>query len=253
MSADAQALAAAFAGGPRVEKLADPPGTVEEAYDLQDAVRAHIGRPIVGWKLAQTTPGAQAAAGITAPTVSPLLEGMIVPQETVFGESRFNAPEVEAEIVLETAEDITGPLEGDRLLGAIAQIRLAIEVADTRYVDKPAVGVHSVIADMNSCGALVVGQPLDLGELSAAADGDVVMRLGDGGLVPALKKEMRPKPIEVLAFLSRFATARGHTIPAGTLITTGTHTAPTRSGPGMIAAEFAAAGKVTARLGAPRP
>ncbi|MEM6763056.1 MAG: fumarylacetoacetate hydrolase family protein, partial [Pseudomonadota bacterium] len=206
------------------------------------------GKSIIGWKLAQTTPKAQALAGLAAPTVSPLLDGMIVPNETVFPTKHFYAPEVEAEIVIETALEIDGPLTAAATWDAVGNIRLAMEIADTRYVDKPAVGALSVIADMNSCGALVVGPPLNRSELMEAAACPVLLRLGDSSLLTELEPDMRPKPLEVLRFLSEFATARGHKIPAGTLVTTGTHTKPTHSGPGQLVAEFRSAGKLFARL-----
>ncbi|WMS42593.1 hypothetical protein RDV64_21430 [Acuticoccus sp. MNP-M23] len=247
---DAERLSAAFRGEGRLEALESPPQTVDAAYALQDAVREAIGKPIVGWKVAQTTARAQAAAGIEAPTVAPLLEGMIVPADTVFPSGRFYRPEVEAEIALELRRAITAPLSGGDLVDRLAGVRLAIEVADSRYTDKPSMGAKAVIADMNSCGALVVGPLLDLGEFSGAAEGDVLMRLGDGTTVPALPADMRPKPIEVLEFLVRFVIDRGHTLPAGCIITTGTHTAPTVSGPGVITADFRTTGKVNARLSA---
>jgi len=253
MSADAERLAAAFLGdGPPVDALDALPRTVEEGYALQDRVLAAIGRPIVGWKLAQTTPAAQAASGIDAPTVAPLLDGMIVPADTVFPARRFFKPEVEAEVVIELGRDVTGPAPTDALVSAIAGIRLAIEIADTRYVDKAAMGIAAVIGDMNSCGALVVGPLLDRDELVGAIDGPVIARLGDGSLLEALAPEMRPRPVEMLAFLAGFVSRRGHTLPAGTRITTGTHTAPTRSGPGLVAADFRSVGKVSARLSEPR-
>ena len=249
--ADAERLAAAFRGEGRLEALDEPPRTVAEAYDMQDAMRLAIGKPIVGWKLAQTTAKAQAAAGIVAPTVAPVLEGMIVPADTVFPAGRFYGPEVEAEVALELRRPIDRPMTGGEIVDCLAGIRLAIEVADSRYVDKPSMGTPANIADMNSCGALVVGPLLDLDEFSGAAEGDVVMRLGDGTTVPGLAADMRPKPIEVLAFLSRFVTERGHTLPAGTIVTTGTHTAPTASGPGVITADFKLVGKLNARLSSP--
>ncbi len=250
---DAERLAAAFRGEGRLEALENPPQTVEAAYALQDAVREAIGKPIVGWKLAQTTAKAQAAAGLDAPTVAPLLEGMIVPADTVFPSGRFYRPEVEAEVVLELRRPIDRPMSGGDIVDLLAGVRLGIEVADSRYADKPSMGAKAVIADMNSCGALVVGPLLDLDEFSGAAEGEIVMRLGDGTTLANLAPDMRPKPIEVLEFLSRFATERGHTLPAGMFITTGTHTAPTVSGPGVITADFKRVGKLNARLSETHP
>ncbi|MEO1102594.1 MAG: fumarylacetoacetate hydrolase family protein [Pseudomonadota bacterium] len=251
MTSNAARLADAINGGGQIEALANPPQTVAEAYDLQDEVRAALGRPIVGWKLAHTTEKVQAAFGLDAPSVSPILDGMIVPAETVFPIGRFYAPELEAEVALELSGAIEGPLAKDELIARIGHMRLAIEVADTRLTDKAAVGMPSFIADLAGCGALVIGPRLDLANLQDAATGHVELRLGDGSIVPALATDMRPKPLDVLAFLARFATERGHVLPAGTIITTGTNTAPTLSGPGLFGVRFGEVGRVTARLSGP--
>ncbi|MEM9221152.1 MAG: fumarylacetoacetate hydrolase family protein [Pseudomonadota bacterium] len=251
MSRDAQRLAAAFRGGERLSALDVPPATVAQAYALQDAMREELGLPIIGWKLAQTTAKAQAPLGLEAPTVSPLLEGMIVPAQTVFAAGHFHSPEIEAEIVLELSSTIDRPLGKGELIDCIGHLRLGIEVADTRYVDKAAVGVLSVIADLNSSGALVIGPRVDVSNLNDAVTGPAEARLGDGTLVTALPADMRPSPLDVLAYLAEFATARGHSIPAGAMVTTGTHTRPTRSGPGTIGALFQNVGRLTARLSEP--
>jgi 2-keto-4-pentenoate hydratase len=249
---DADRLAAAFAGEECLTALTSPPRDVAAAYDLQDAVRAAIGKPVVGWKLAQSTPAAQAAAGIDAPTVSPLLDGMIVPGDSVFAPGRFHRPEAEAEIAIELSEAIEGPVTAGEVRAAAAGFRLAIEIADTRYADKPAMGVPAVIADMNSCGALVIGPLEDMDGLHAATTASVITRLGDGSIVSTLPAEARPDPLATVAFLSRFVTQRGHTLPAGTIVTTGTHTPPTATGPGLVVVEFDGIGRVSARLSEPQ-
>ncbi|WP_108658973.1 2-keto-4-pentenoate hydratase [Acuticoccus kandeliae] len=248
---DAKNLAAAFRGEGPLAGLDNRPATVAEGYDLQDKVRGEIGGKIIGWKLAQTTPGAQKAAGIDAPTVAPLLEEMIVDTDTAFGPGRFYKPEAEAEIAIELARDIDGPVSREEVRAAAKGIRLAIEIADTRYVDKKGMGIPSNIADMNSCGLLVVGELMPIEKLEEAIAATVTTKLGDGTIVPALPAEGRPDPLGVIAFLSRFVSERGHRLPAGLIITTGTHTAPTPTGPGLVVATFEGIGHVATRLSEP--
>lgn len=252
MSADAARLAAAFRGASPLEGLENPPATVVDAYALQDAVRTALGRPIVGWKVAHAVAGAQEAAGITAPTVAPLLEGMIVPAETAFAAGSFREPVVEAEIVFELGQAIEGQRRKDEIIAAVRGMRIGIEVADTRYLDKDGVGTLAQIGDMNSSGALVIGPLLEINLLGAALSAVPSLRLGDGTMAEPQPDGMRPDPIEMLHYLAGFVAERGHTLPAGTLVTTGTHTVPTRSGPGQITARFGDAMRVGARLGSPR-
>lgn len=252
MEDDARRLAAAFGGDKAIDRLSEPPVDPEAAYVVQRAVREAIGRMIVGYKLAQTTKLAQEPLGLAEPTVSPLLEGMVVDSGTSFDDGSFHKPEIEAEIVIEIAKPLRGAVSVDDVVEAAAGVRMAIEVADTRYVDKPSMGVPSVIADMNSCGALVVGPLMPMEQLTALREAAVTATLGDGTVVQTLPDAARPDPLAVVAFLCEFINRRGELVPAGAVITTGTHTAPTRSGPGPIAATFGDLGTVTATLGAPR-
>lgn len=249
---DAERLAEAFRGSGLLRGLDHPPGDVASAYDLQAAVRQAIGGAIAGWKLAQTTTGAQEPLGLDAPTVAPLLDGMVVPADTVFASRRFYLPEAEAEIAIELREAIDRPVTADDVGAVAAGFRLAIELADTRYADKPTMGIHAVIADMNSGGALVVGPLQDIALLDDAQKASIAVHLGDGSVVAELPAEARPDPLAMVAFLSGFVAARGHTLPAGTIITTGTNTKPTRTAPGLVSAEFVGIGRVACRLSEPR-
>jgi len=105
---------------------------------------------------------------------------------------------------------------------------------------------------MNSCGALVIGPLEAVDGLEAAVTASVITRLGDGSIVSNLPAEARPDPLATVAFLSRFVSERGHSLPAGTIITTGTHTPPTATGPGLAVVEFDGVGRVSARLSDPR-
>lgn len=249
---DADRLAAAFTSGGPLTSLENPPADVADAYVIQDQMRLKLGRPIVGWKLAQTVAPAQAAAGLDAPTVSPLLKGMISPDDTIFGSDRFLSPEAEAEIVLELANEITGPATPDEVREATKGFRLAIEMADSRYADKPSMGAKAVIADMNSSNALVIGELRPIEETLKAATSAITLKLGDDTVLQALPADWRPNPFEVVSFLSTFATERGHSLEAGAIITTGTHTKPTRTGPGTIVATFPGFGSVSCRVPALR-
>ena len=249
MEDDARRLADAFGGGKALEGLSDKPADMDAAYRVQRAVVGALGRPIVGYKLAQTTKVAQEPAGLTEATVAPLLDGMIVETGTDFGDGAFFKPEIEAEIAIEMREGLEPNARADDVRAAAAGVRIAIEVADTRYVDKPAVGVRSVVADMNSCGALVIGPLMGIETLDALRAADASATLGDGTTVPALGPDGRPDPLNVVAFLTAFLDRTGERVPAGAIITTGTHTAPTRSGPGEVAATFGDVGRVTAMIG----
>ncbi|ORE95731.1 hydratase [Stappia sp. 22II-S9-Z10] len=249
---DAERLAAAFVSGGPLTALDNPPADTDAAYAIQDAMREKLGKPIVGWKLAQTMPPAMKAAGLTEPTVSPLMDGMIFPDGTVFGPDRFLSPEAEAEVVLELSADLPGPATADEVRAACAGYRLAIEMADSRYADKPSMGAKAVIADMNSSNALVIGELRPVAEVPEVAAGKLSLKLGDGTILEPLGADWRPDPFQVVAFLSEFCARRGLPLKAGAVITTGTHTKPTRTGPGSVVASFEGFGTVSCEFPALR-
>lgn len=252
MTADATRLAEAFRGRGPVRALETPPRTVAEAYDLQDAVRETLGAPIVGWKLAYTARAARRAFRFEAPTVAPLLQGMIVPGETVFPAGAFFAPTVEAEIVLELGTPLEGPRRKEEVIAALRGMRIGIEIGDSRFVDPDATGPLDYIADMCGGAALVIGPLMDLDGLHAAQTVTPTVRLGDGTMAEPMPPDMRPNPIEMLTFLLRFLAERGKGLAAGTLVTTGAHSVTTRSAPGQVAIRFGDTMRLSARLSQPR-
>lgn len=253
MTKDVARLAAAFRGsGPAVARLDNPPRTLAEGYALQDRVRAELGRPVVGWKLSHAARAVQLACGLDAPTVAPLLEGMIVPGETMFAAGSFRAPVVESEIVLQIGTTLAGPRRKEEVIAALAGMRIAIEITDSRYADKAAMGIPARIGDLDSASTLVIGPLMDLNELHAALTAEPTVRLGDGTITDALPRPQRPSPIEAVSFLTRFLAERDIALPAGCIVTTGTHSVPSPTGPGQVAIRFGDTMRVGARLGASR-
>lgn len=252
MTTDAARLAAAFRGsGPAVARLDDPPRTLAEGYALQDRVCAELGRPVVGWKLSHAAGAAQAVCGLDAPTVAPLLEGMIVPGETMFAAGCFRAPVVESEIVLQIGAPLAGPRRKEEVIAALAGMRIAIEITDSRYADPPAMDIPARVGDLNGAHTLVIGPLMDLNELHAALTAEPTVRLGDGTITDALRA-LRPGPIEAVSFLTGFLAERDIVLPAGCIIATGTHSLPSPTGPGQVAIRFGDTMRVGARLGASR-
>ncbi|MET4102547.1 2-keto-4-pentenoate hydratase [Roseovarius sp. MBR-78] len=239
----ARALHAALAGGAPLQTLpsGSVPGTLEAAYGIQDRLIALDGRAILGWKLALSTAGAQAANGLDAPTVGPLLSGMIAPTGTAFAANTFRQPEIEPEFALVLAADPGADPDADAVRAATGAVRLAMEIADTRYVTKTVYGQPGIIADLNCGAGLVLG-----GEVppDAVREARIQVSLGDGTRVAGFAPENRPDPFAATAFLCRFLAGRGCRLGAGDVITTGTCAPPTRTPPGAVRCDFGMYGAV---------
>jgi 2-keto-4-pentenoate hydratase len=248
VDAAAAALVAAWHGGPPLAALPEDsvPRDISDGYEVQERVAAGIGGDVVGWKLAVVTAQAQAAAGLSAPTVGPILASMLGASGHRFAPGALRQPEIEPEIALVLARDIAGPADADQVRAATAEVRLAMEVADTRYVRKPVYGQPGIIADMNACAALLLGPVVDP---AAAAAAPIRVRLGDGAIVTGFAPGARPDPFAAVAFLSGFLAARGRSLHAGDVITTGTCAPPTRTAPGRVTCEFEGLGEVETIIG----
>lgn len=243
----ARALHAALAGGPPLDALPDGavPEDIGTAYAIQDRLVALDGRGIIGWKLAVSTAAAQAANGLSEPTVAPLLSGMLAETGADFRAGTFRQPEIEPEFALTLVTDLDGDADADAVRAATGAVRLAMEIADTRYVTKGVHGQPGSIADLNCDGALVLGPGVPP---EAVSDSEITAILADGTPVAGFAPDKRPDPFAVTAFLARFLAARGRHLRAGDVITTGTCAPPTRTPPGEVRCDFGRYGAVSATI-----
>jgi 2-keto-4-pentenoate hydratase len=108
-----------------------PPGiaprTREEAFAIQDRVRAALGGA-GGWKTG--APGPE-----VLPIAAPLLTSLIGPSRAVLPAARFHAIGVEAELAFRFARALPRrgePYSQDEVADAVASLHVAIEVVDSR-------------------------------------------------------------------------------------------------------------------------
>ena len=176
------------------------------------------------------------AAGPDAPiTCAPL--PVVRPTGSTLSGAVFRRRGVELELALRLARDIDDPERLARpgsAAACIASVHAALEVVETRLAGWPEAPALSKLADLQSHGALVVGEaapwrPADglprLSELGALVqvDGQTVADTLGGHPAPDLCR--------LLAALARQAAAQGWPLRAGQLITTGSCTGMRFAGP----------------------
>ncbi|NRG19498.1 hypothetical protein HPQ64_17530 [Rhizobiales bacterium] len=235
----------------RVDRLQVPPRDLQTAYRIQNEMISEIAAPVVGWKLALSTKGAQEANGLSAPTVGRLIGDALQPSGTVLAGETLNRPEVEPEIAITLSRDIPphAPLKDrDAARAAIGRIQIAIELADSRYIDKPGMSQPEIIADNNAAAYLILGPDIPFDDLERLIASPIEVELGDGTLVEAFPPENRPDPVEALMFLSAFAAEHGLVLGTGHVVTTGTCAPPTPAAPGRNKASFGDFGTVVVTL-----
>src|SRR5262249_11069754 len=124
-----------------------------DAYAIQDAVAGKLGYRYGGWKVG--------AAGPTAPpNAAPLPWPLISPSPAKLDAAAVPLLGIEAEIAFRFAKDLPPraiPYSRDEVAAAIGGLHPAIEVVDSRFLDRNAVTAAARLADFQSNGHFVVG------------------------------------------------------------------------------------------------
>jgi 2-oxo-3-hexenedioate decarboxylase len=213
-----------------VVKITDdhPDMSWEDAYDIQDAIRARKakrGGKVAGLKMGLTSQAKMKQMGVPEP-----IHGFL----TDYGAARDGGevevsglihPKIEAEIAFMLKSPLKGPgCTVAQVLAATDFVLPALEVIDSRYLDFK-FDLKSVIADNTSAARFVVGgAPRSPTGLDLPNLGLVMMRNGEV-VATAAGSEVLGDPALSVAMLADMLARRGRDLPAGTLIMTGGATA----------------------------
>jgi len=205
------------------------PKTLDEAYDVQDALRAlladrGLGTP-VGWKIGCTTPVMQKYLDISHPCAGTLYRATVYDGEAKLNSADFFQLGLECEIAVRLAADLPprpGGHNADSVAAAVAGAMASVEIVDHRFVDFTAVSTPSLVVDDFFSVGCVLGALRPLAEL-----GDLAT-LSGGLAVDGAEPEHRGRgaailghPLNALAWLADHLAARGTQLRAGEVITLG--------------------------------
>lgn len=167
--------------GPMPPELA--PRTSEEAYLIQDdfvALRADELGPVVGYKIALTTPQMRKMMGVDSPQAGAMLESTIRRSPATVRAADFVNLIVEFELAIEIAEDLPAadaPFSRERVAQAVGAVMPAFELLDDRGADYAEVAKRplELAADNAWNEGAVLGEPvrdwrgIDLGAVRGVA------------------------------------------------------------------------------------
>lgn len=206
---------------PLAESLIDP----GQAYAVQQAVARQQdwfgGAAPRAWKSGGAARGAQLSH-------APLPPAGVWPSPAQGSAWLLHARGIEAEIALRLGQDVTPgqalQLTTETAAQLVDAMAVAIEVVESRWLQQFAAPPLLALADQLCHGALVVGdwQPCDL--VRAAPDWRQQvcrLRVGEGETQVHTGTHSLGDPAWLLADWLRHATAQWGTVPAGTLVTTG--------------------------------
>lgn len=195
------------------------PADAAQACAVQDATIASLGGP-AGWKVGAGGPNAE-------PSCAPLPAGALLPSGSTLRGDGWRLRGIEVEVALRLGRDLVAdtPPAAEALQAAVEAVLPAVEVVETRLADWRASPPLSQMADLQSHGALVIGDPagiaardVDLGQLVAylAFDGQPV--------ASARGAHAAGNCWRLLGWLAVHCTRRGQPLRAGQVVTTGSCT-----------------------------
>ncbi len=241
-------IARARAEGRRIRLPAElRPRDAGEAYALQAAVDAALAAPATApaWKV-----GAPDAR--SEPNAAPIYEVLASPARVAAARMTMHAVEAEIAAVFGRAlEPRAAPYGEAEVADAIREVRVAIELCDSRLEDWERADDSTRLADHQLNFALVLGErhepwrDLDFGTLAVTTRVDGVI-LAQGRGCHAVGN-----PLTLLPWLANHARTRGG-IGAGTAVTTGAWLGLHRVAPGAhVRVEFAGLGAAEVLLTCP--
>lgn len=222
------------------------PPTLDEAYDIQREFVARrserTGSPVAGYKIAFTSPAAQAAVDTGGYASGVLLESDIRASGTTFDLGERFDPILEVELAIRAVTPIEADMPRDEIVRR-TEVAAGLEIPESRFAgwfggEYPALSFAEVVSDDCLAGLVVVGNrwtpTAEAGLAGTRAtlhrDGDLV-REGSVDLVV-------PDPVTVLGWLVRQLGERGQVLEAGQVVSTGTWTDTIRVEPGSYRASF---------------
>lgn len=229
----AAALADAWESGRQIDCFPDDisVNSISDGYAIQDLLHSRLGLEQVGWKLYASSAAAMRVTRLSEPLIGRMYRHSLYRQSSItLPASQFLAPTLEPEFLLCFGTDLPTrpePYVTEDVVAAIASVSLGLEITDSRLVTpKKCGGMAAVTADNTSSGAYIVGPEilnwreidLETMAINMTAAGDTV--------ATGLTGPSRYVVHDVATWAVNALIARGHTIDANMLMTTGTLTKP---------------------------
>jgi 2-keto-4-pentenoate hydratase len=219
----------------------------EDAYRLQESVRAELGAKVVGWKF---------AAPPTAEVISaPLFDIGCMASDAVLADDATLRDGVECELAFRIDRPLpVGKCTRDDVLAAVGAVMPAFELLCSRLPAKFASPREHIVADGMGNGAVVLGDACKDWRALALDKLHVTLWVDN---VPVVDKEGGSPfgdPLHAVTLLANHLAQRGQAIEVGTFVLAGSHTGVHRAQPGeQLRCVFEGIGQVALRLRAIEP
>ncbi|WP_116138600.1 2-keto-4-pentenoate hydratase [Trinickia diaoshuihuensis] len=244
--ANPQELAARLLQARRTHTPIDPvsvetckPEHADEAYLVQQLVVAEMGG-CAGYKIGAGSPTA-------VPTCAPL------PATRVFGAAAgiragdYARIGLELEIAFSFADDVDHRLseQAEEVIDAIDTMSVVAEIVDSRFDSWPNVDPLLQLADFQNNGALVIGDTRPYDRHFDFSAPHVSFYCGNHEIYQGVARHPAGDPRRLIAWLVARTLETGHSIPARTMLTTGSYTPfYVATGPGVVRGKIEGFGNI---------
>ena len=226
----------------RAASVADLPTAyaVQREFVSLRSERLHSSR--AGYKVALTSPAAQAALGSETPASGELLavdfrsSGADVRLDELF------SPLIEVELMFRLKEDLPARASFEEIV-RVSEVAAGLECPDGRFEnwfggDFPKLASNEVISDNCLAGIIVISdrwrlvQELDLASTTAE------LTINGRAVASGSGAEVLGHPVRSLVWLSEQLDGVGQHLTAGTVVSSGTFTSPVPAQAGLVRADF---------------
>lgn len=211
--------------GRAVRSVAGVLDDIEDAYDVQELLRPHLG-PLCGRKIAANAPALMKAAGLNAPIVGLITGEEALPSGVELCLSDYAQLALEPEFAAVIGQDVPAEtfLTTETLRDYVERFSMAFEVLDRRNDVHPMHGPTFVVNNVFNAGVVLSDAVLDLEKLDL---GDCHATFTAVGKEVVSGVNSAPQnPLEACAFVINHFTARGESVKAGEVILCGAHHPP---------------------------
>ncbi len=203
------------------------PETVDDGYQVQSAFSAEWGLDLSGWKIACTSKDQQKLVGVKEPFVGRIFKPFLIKSPAKLSAGSYHMLGIESEFAFELKRDLKPKKAGytrEQVERAVGKLYPAIELVDTRLTEWTTRGAPSLIADNAANGALIVGEGVSRWRKLDLAKHKVTLEVGGEIVGKGTGRKVLGHPLKALTWMINDRSARGHTLAAGQIITTGTVT-----------------------------
>ncbi len=204
-----------------------PTLSVENAYQIQSGyarARERAGARLIGAKIGCTSAAIQQFFGVFEPDFGLLFDDMSRRSGSSVRIATLIQPRIEPEIAVITQTELRGPgLTETDVLAAISSVAASMEIVDSR-IDDWRIKVTDTIADNGSSSLFVLGEPVPFEGLRPLHEIEVRFGRDGGEVIRETGAAVMGSPIKSVAWLANTLGSLGQSIPAGSVLLSGSFT-----------------------------